>query len=325
MTKLVISLATRGRPAQLIETVNKSIANWADPNTVMQVQLDADDAETIAGLNQNAPHRWFVGPNGPSVILNVQPREDTIAAKWNRAMSIPADLYLVAADDDPYITPGYDRKLLDAASLFGDGIGMVYGHMANLSFSCLVAPTAKLVEKLGYIQPEYFPYWFCDHWTDDLARLLGRISVADVRTDQSKVGKTQEMREPGWWATWFDAGYLLRRRIAHAIIDSPDFQESEAAKARQKAMFLRVENYSKWINDNVRGQDRQLAHTHGQLSLKDERYQRVKAKAVAMIPQLLEGMQPLEAAKVTGKLGLTEGCHGCTLGYCLALGLLSTV
>ena len=295
--KLVITLATRGRPAQLIDTINKSMSNWTDPNTIMQVQLDADDVESIQTLNQSAPHAWFVGPNGPRVQINLQPREDTIAAKWNRAMALPADLYLVAADDDPYVTPGYDTKLLEAASLFEDKIGMVYGHMANASFSGLVAPTAKLVQKLGYIQPEYFPYWFVDHWTDDLARLIDRISVADVRTDQSKVGKTQEMREPAWWATFFDAGYLYRRKLAHAIIDSPEFVESEATKARIKTQHIRVEFYSRWINDNVRAQSSQFEWANRHLSLADERYQRVKAKAVAMVPQLLDGMEAQEAQR----------------------------
>ena len=293
--KLVISLATRGRPAQLIQTVSKSIANWTDPNTVMLIALDADDGESILALNANAPHRWFVGQNGPSVILDVKPREDTIAAKWNRGMQIPADLYLCAADDDPYVTPGYDTKLLEAAKLFPDGIGMVYGHMANASFSCLVAPTAKLVEKLGYIQPDYFPYWFCDHWTDDIARLLNRISVADVRTDQSNVGKTQEMREPGWWASWFDAGYLFRRKLAFGIIDGPDFRESETAKARIKSQHIRVEHYSKWVNSSVRDQSHAYEWANRHLNLQDERYQRVKARAVAMIPQFLEGMDEAEA------------------------------
>jgi hypothetical protein len=44
------------------------------------------------------------------VVVTIGPREDTIAAKWNRALAENADLYLVAADDDPYVTEGYDAK-----------------------------------------------------------------------------------------------------------------------------------------------------------------------------------------------------------------------
>lgn len=299
MSKLVISLATRGRPQQLIDTISKSFVNWRSDTTVMMVQVDADDQATINHLGQVAPHCWFVGPNGPRVIIDVRPREDTIAAKWNRAMSVPADVYLVAADDDPYITPGYDAKILEAAALFDDGIGMVYGHMANLSFSCAVAPTAKWVEKLGFIQPDYFPYWFCDHWTDDLARITGRISFADVKTDQSKAGLTQEMREPAWWATWFDAGYLMRRRQAWDLIQWSS--ETLNTKNRLYSNAPRVEYYSRGINDTVRAQAAQLA-ARAPLSLQDERYQRVKAKAVAMLPAMLDGMDQNEAIAFTQAL-----------------------
>lgn len=286
--RLVISLATRGRPQQLLDTVKRSVANLALSETVMQVQVDIDDAPSV-GI------AFGLESIDARVRVNIQDREDTIAGKWNRATNLPADLYLVAADDDPYVTPGYDARLLDAAKRFPDGIGMVYGHMANASFSGVVAPTAKLVRRMGgKIFPELFPYWFADHWTDDIARIIGRISFADVRTDQSRVGKTQEMREPGWWATWFDAAYLLRRRQAHKIIDDVFFDEPLHTKDRLLTHHPLIEFRSRWINDNVRAQDRQLGAWSG-LSNADARYQRVKQRAVAMIPELLEGMDTQEA------------------------------
>jgi hypothetical protein len=296
MKKLVISLATRNRPQMLLETVSRSLANWALPNTVMMLQIDDDDTATISALAQAAPHSWFVGPEGPRVVVNVKPREDTIAAKWNRALAMPGDVYLVAADDDPYIAPAYDQKIVEAADLFQDGIGMVYGHMANLSFSGVVAPTAKLCQKLGYIQPELFPYWFCDHWTDDLARMLGRISFCDVRTDQSKAPPTQEMREPAWWATFFDAGYLYRRKEVAKIVDADDFDEAPSSKQRIKNIAPRVEHYSRWVNQNVRQMPIQS------LDPKDVRYQRVKQKAIDMLPLFFDGMPAQEVAAFTAML-----------------------
>jgi hypothetical protein len=288
MGKLVISLATRGRPQQVVETIKRSTANLVLPNTVMMVQVDEDDAATVTALS--------MAQLDSRVKVNVKPREDTIAAKWNRALNERADLYLVAADDDPYITRGYDAELLRVAQLFPDGIGMVYGRMANASFSGVVAPTAKLCDKLGHIFPELFPYWFVDHWTDDLARLIGRLAFADVRTDQSRAGKTQEMREPGWWATFFDAAYLMRRKIARDIIDSPDFDEPEWRKDILRGHSPLIEFRSKWINDNVRAQSKQLEGWSG-LKLADPRYQRIKQAAIDMIPQLLDdyGMDAGEA------------------------------
>lgn len=277
--KLCITLATRNRPAQVVETITRSTANLVLPNTVFIVQVDGDDRPTIEALN--------AAPLDKRVHVNVAPREDTIGEKWNRALAVPADLYLVAADDDPYNTPGYDAKLLEAGKLFPDGIGMVYGRMANASFSGAVCPTAKFCEKLGHIFPEYFPYWFVDHWTDDVARLIGRLSYAEVHTDQSRAGKTQEMREPGWWATWFDAAYLMRRKIARQIIDDEDFLSPGWQREILRRSYPLIEYRSKWINDNVRAMSQQYERISA-LNVHDQRYQRVRDRAVAMLPHLLD-------------------------------------
>lgn len=284
--RLVISLATRGRPDQLLHTMTADLAMLSLDSTTLMVHVDHDDHPTIAALNSRKLD--------PRVKVTIKDREDTIAEKWNRSLSEPADLYLLLADDDPIVTPNADVKLHEAAQAFPDGIGMVYGHMVNASFSSIYAFTAKYVEKLGWLQPEYFPYWFCDHWTDDLARMIGRLSFADVRTDQRKAGKTQEMREPGWWATWYDAAYLLRERAARAIIESPDFHGEQW----QKDLLIRNLSIhyhrSCWINQGVRNISQHLEQYSG-LSNQDPRYQRVKDKAIAMIPDLLVGMPTTEA------------------------------
>jgi len=295
--KLVITLATRNRPQQVIETIQKSTPNLVLDNTLFVVQVDEDDTETVKALASD------VAKLDHRVIVDIAPRPDTIAAKWNRALQHPADVYLVAADDDPYVTPGYDAKVLDAARLFPDGTGMVYGRMANASFSGAVCPTAKFCEKLGHIFPEYFPYWFVDHWTDDVARLIGRLSFADIATDQSKAGKTQEMREPGWWATWFDAAYLMRRRIARRIIDGADFASPDWHKEILRRSYHLVEYRSKWINDNVRAMSPQFEWQNRGL-VPDERYLRIKQRAIDLVPHLLEdfGMDGDEARKYRAAL-----------------------
>lgn len=289
--RLVISLATRWRPDRVIDTVKKSVINWTDKNTYLVIQVDGDDKETIDAMESWRPNL----PDG--VHYHVRGREGTIAAKWNRALEVPGDVYLVAADDDPYVTPGYDTKIIDAAKRFPDGIGMVYGHLANLSFSGAVAPTRKLCELMGNkIFPEYFPYWFVDHWTDDVARIIGRISFANIRTDQSKPGVTQEMREPGWWATWFDAAYLMRRKQAHDIINHPNFVCPDWQKELLLTHHPLIEVRSRMINHNVRQQNAQLTQWSGNLK-PDDRYNRIKAKAVEMVPHLLGdyGMPEQEA------------------------------
>ncbi len=279
--KLAISLATRGRPDRLIEALKVSSSNWTNKDTVLYVQLDEDDQtlDQTLSLLRDIPS---VLDN--IIIPNVAPREDTVAAKWNRITDIPADVYAYHADDDPYTTLGYDQKILDAAARFPDGIGAVFGHLANMSFSCTYA--AKYVQKLGFLLPEYFPYWFCDHWTDDLAKMIGRISFANIRTDQSRPGVTLEMREPGWWATWFDAAYLMRRQQALSILNDPEFECPDWQKDLLIAGFPLIDSRSRMINHNVRQQNAQLSQWAGNLK-PDERYNRIKKRAVDMVPHLL--------------------------------------
>lgn len=295
MNKLLVSLATRNRPQLLLETVGRSVAQWTHPNTRMMLQVDADDHATLGMLTSTTLD--------PRVTVNVRPREDTVAAKWNRALADDVDVYLVAADDDPHVTPGYDTKILEAASLFPDGIGVVYGHLANASFSNVMAVTAKWAKLLGYILPELFPYWFSDHWLDDIARITQRVAVVDVRGDQSKIPPTQEMREPAWWATWFDACYPQRRAEAFRIIDALD--EPHWRKDILRRSYPHVEWRSRWINDNVRSQARGLEMASLGNSLADERYQRIKQKAVAALPQILQALPQDEALRFAAALAPT--------------------
>ena len=290
--RLAISLATRGRPERLLEQVKTCSSNWTNPETRLYVQIDADDIPTI----DLATREGWTSLDG-NIIANIAPREDTIAAKWNRIISVPADVFMYHADDDPYVTVGYDQLVLDAADRFPDDIGAVFGHLANLSFSCTYAATAKYVQKLGFLLPDYFPYWFCDHWTDDLARMIGRISFANIRTDQSKPGVTQEMREPGWWATFYDAAYLFRRKQALDIINDPEFECPNWQKSLLIAAFPLIDVRSRMINQSVRNSHRQLSAGAGNLPM-DERYIRVKNRALEMVPKFLNdyGMPDQERA-----------------------------
>lgn len=285
--RLAISLATRNRPGRLIDTIKRSVINWRNPDTVLQIQVDEDDQATIDALKDASQLESLLKGN-QEIRVNVQPREDTIAQKWNRVLGIPADVYLVAADDDPYVSEGYDSLITRAAERFPDNIGFVYGHLANLSFTGAVAPTARMCDLMGgVIFPPLFPYWFVDHWTDDLARITGRISFANIRTDQSKPGVTQEMREPWWWATFYDAAYLYRRKQAHDIIDNEEFICPDWLKALLKTNHPLVEVRSRMINQSVRNESANLSKWAGNLP-PDERYNRVRQRAVAMIPRFLE-------------------------------------
>ena len=305
MTKLAISLATRARPDRLLEQIKRSVPNWGHPDTYMQIQVDADDQATIKALESAMPFEALLPLDTQRIEVNIKPREDTVAGKWNRILDVPADIYCYHADDDPYITKDYDLKIIEAAARFPDKIGTVFGHLANLSFSCTYAATAKYCELLGYLLPPYFPYWFCDHWTDDVARMTGRIAFANITTDQGRPGVTMEMREPYWWATFFDAAYLMRRSQAHAIIDHPHFVCPQWQKQLLKTGHPLIEVRSRMLNQQVRNQSPELSRWAGNLPF-DERYTRTKQQAIAMVPHLLNdyGMPEKEQQMFRKMLGV---------------------
>jgi hypothetical protein len=266
MDRLTINIATRGRPERLLDTVTRTTAMLRRENTKLIISIDDDDEATLGIIDQL--------PSDARIHPHVKAREDSLGAKWNRAVEFPADVYMPTTDHVAYITEGFDEKILEAASLFPDGIGVVYPHMANFSFPAAQAITHKLVEKMGYMYPIYFPYWFVDHWVDDVAKMIDRIVFAEVNVDLGQKPPTQEMREPAFWATFFDVMRLVRRKQAADIIQSLDFIEPEW----RKKMLLRNhplhEFKSQWINDQVRG-----FRVNGEPP-PDARYQRVKDAAL---------------------------------------------
>lgn len=264
---LTIALATRGRPGLLTRTVQETLPNLSEESTRLVVLVDEDDKAT-------AELRFA----DPRVIVSVEPREDSLGEKFNRALRVaPADVYMHMTDYAPYLTPGTDRKVEEASRVFPDGIGVVFNHMANLSFPYLNAVTKRWVELVGYFYPGYFPYWFVDHWLDDLARITDRFTCADVHANVVRRPGTQDQREPKLWGIFFDALIYERRAIAMKIIDAMD--EPQWRKDVLRARAHLVEERSMMVNQIVRG-------LIGTDQTTDARYERIKAKALAKLREV---------------------------------------
>lgn len=295
-SKLVCVLAARGRPELLTRTLQVTLSNVRHAGTTMVVALDADDAKTIEAA------RACAKADG-RVLVDVQPREDTLGAKYNRplARSLGASCYLVMVDYAPHVTPGFDQRILEAAGLFPDSIGVVFNHLANASFPGINAMTARWVELCGYLYPPLFPYWFIDHWLDDLARLTDRIAFADVQIDTSQRPGTQELREPGWWGTFFDAGYLERRRIAERLIAA--LEEPEWRKHLLLGRAPLVEARSQWVNGLLRQNDTQIVQSCG-AGAPDGRYARVKAAARKTLAAWADDLERAEREATGGNASL---------------------
>jgi hypothetical protein len=294
--KLAIALATRGRPELLKATVEKTLANVGDSRTRLWVLMDADDP-CLAALNDPATQLVSGG-----VGLNIAAREDTLGGKFNRILKLEpdADVYLAMVDYAPHVTPRFDVKILEAASHFPDGIGVVYGaRMANLSFPQINAVTRKLCEKMSYMYPPYWTYWFIDHWLDDIARMIDRIALADVVVDDSARPGTMDRRDPVFWSTLYDALKTERWRLARYIIQSPDFQEPEWRKGlllSGNSIWSLIDQRSYMVNNSVRGNAATWAANNPPEPY-DERYGRARNAGIGMLRYALAEMEAEAATK----------------------------
>jgi hypothetical protein len=283
---LTVIIATRGRPEILRETITRLVDNCRLPSTRILVCADDDD-EAMKGFK-------FTGNGHGRVIVSTKPRELTRGMKYDRALTeAPADLYLVAVDHTHINTPGFDEIMVDAAKLFPDGIGCVCSPMANASFPFLQAPTARLCELMGYIQPPQFPFWFIDHWLDDVARMIGRYVMVDIACDSShRPGKTINLRHLTFWSTYFDALGPDRRAQAERIIAAMD--EPTWRKTMLRQSIPMVEYRSQWVNEHVRMNARQMEASRGGEKA-DPLYLAALKRAVDDMMRIT-GTEPLEEA-----------------------------
>ena len=78
----------------------------------------------------------------------------------------------------------------------------------------------------------------------------------------------------------------MRRKQAHDIIRHPEFMALDWQKELLLTHHPLIEVRSRMINQNVRAQNAQLSQWAGNLK-PDERYNRIKQRAVDMVPHLL--------------------------------------
>ncbi len=244
--RLTISLATRGRPELLKRTVEYTLRNMQLDSTTLLIATDEDDQPTLDSLK--------LLPKDLRLKVSCRPREDSRGEKYDRALTdAPADVYLLAVDYAPILTPAFDAKILKAASLWPDGIGVVYTEMVDELVPYLQAPTARFVELLGYTYSPEYPYWFVDHEVADIAWMIGRVNMTNIRCDVSKrPEKTMRMRDLSFWAAYYDLMALERRNKARSIIRHPDFQAPNWLKEQLCNWYPLIEMRSRGRNARVR-------------------------------------------------------------------------
>jgi len=290
--KLSIIVTTRNRPHLIVPNVRDTLRNVRDPNTKLVVMADEDDEATALVR----PQLERMGAK----VLTV-PRPQSLGAKFNLGMAAePGDVYLALVDHTPMVTEGFDKKILDAATMYPDGYACIFNWWANLSFPFLNAVTHKLAEKMGGIYPELYPYWFIDHHLFDVARMIDRIVFVDVtattarKETPNKVWTTNK-RETWFWALLFDALAPERAAQAKAIIESDDFDETPIRKRVLINNFPWIAHHSALVNSYAR-QD-----LGGDFTT-DAWYEAVKATGVAKLKAALSPEQWQEVETLQAKV-----------------------
>lgn len=263
--RLAINLCTRNRPELLASTIETTLRNIRSPHTVLMVSVDDDDLASAKVVM-----RYLA-----NVQISNKPRDLSLGDKYNRVLDeAPADIYLAMVDYAPHVTPGFDEKILEAASIYRDGYAIVYNRPANLSFPGINAVTHKMAAAMGGMFPGYYPYWFVDHHVDDIGQMTGRVVFADVAIDTSARQETaakpwtQSQRDTWFWAFLFDELSRERQETAKRIIRAID--ETSCRKRALVNNIPMVVHHSMMVNSQAR-------HMVGADRSTDAWYEKVKA------------------------------------------------
>lgn len=270
---LTINIATRGRPELLRDTIATTLKNITLPDTRLMVSCDDDDGDSVE-----------VASSFPAVTVSIERREDSVGAKWNRAIAAcPADAYYPMVDHSPVVTPGFDKLIRETLSIFPDGYGYAAGPLINPFFPCAQIVSHRLAVAMGGIYPTYWPYWFVDHWLDDIVKMLGRDCHVALEVDVSRrPQKTQEMRDLYFWASLYDALAVKRHEMCRRIFADPDFTTPKWMQRMLRTGWAQIDRRSFAINSGCREQAKAMEENRG-ATPPDERYLRIRAKAMDLI------------------------------------------
>lgn len=280
--KLNLVIAARAKPEELAYVIAECDRNIADTNnTMISVALDHDDDS----LNQRtAPETRC------ELLWNVAPREDSLGAKYSRAASLsPADLYVLGADDNAFITEGWDEKIRSRQALFPDSLGLVYFGRLDGTLPVNMAIPHALLEVQGFLFPPYWPTWWHDTWTDEIAHMTGRHLWAEIAVEEiGGRGQTRGLRDVVFWAKLFEATRPEREQTAMRLnqLYNAKFPwrlaQLEQALPLMRAFFS---NRTQRLRDPATAGQYEKRMSHDAPA--DERYMRIKAQAEAKLAGLM--------------------------------------
>lgn len=151
--------------------------------------------------------------NGDDDYVGRAPVDCPTSYLWNKlALSALRDtrnlkLFMLAADDTIFSTPGWDKALIDHYNSLENKIH-VYALQDSRDPDGTPHPivTREYIDAMGYFVPPIFLHWFVDSWTVDIARhnncfthMRDFLLVHDKPSDRGEGDETHNrIRRMGW-------------------------------------------------------------------------------------------------------------------------------
>lgn len=200
MTKIALLVPTRGRPEQCRRMVESAINTSTHP---LDVHLGIQDTmyDHVYASRSSVSVNKFPMLDWPTVMTWNWLAQETIKQFTD------TNLFMLAADDMIFATPGWDTALIDHYEGLKEKC-----HVYHLQDSRDIDGTPhpivsrEYIAALGYFLPPIFLHWYVDSWTRDIAKSNGVFTyMRDYQLRHEKgsdIGNPDEthkrIRRAGW-------------------------------------------------------------------------------------------------------------------------------
>lgn len=282
---LSVCLPSRGRAEKCIAAVRSMMQGYDLPagiEIIVGLDTDDDSRDTVTAALMGTPR----------VVFSVAPPEVTLGRKFNRLAAGARGQWIMWMVDDYTIPqPLWASALRDALT---DG-GTIYYLRDEMhpNFTTFPVVSRETLDAVGFLFAPWFPFWFGDTWWDELGILTGHKQEVPVTVvPQSGRGKTQGLRDLGFWAEFFEAtrgwrieqaGKLLATRFGSRA--SPGFvAAAEDMERRDAVCASRVQHlrHPAFVAEMGQQSDGRTSPNYMQARKEaEELFERIKASAKA--------------------------------------------
>jgi hypothetical protein len=246
--RVSILTMTRGRPEKFLGLIESLGWTTQRPElTDVWCYLDGDDPTGQILIDHFAEHgskisiHWVRGPRP----IGLGQGYNAIAFEALKT----SGLFLGFPDDYRIWSLGWDEMLRKAYGPEKDRLLLHYvpDPVAAPEQLTLFAGTREWVHTMGYLLPDWFPYWFGDTWIDDVSRLSKTKRCLPIKVEAfGGKGKTNRMWNLPFWWNFFDLTLIDRLegvlRLLRAKGTEPELEAEILVKIKDFKIKKRQNN-----------------------------------------------------------------------------------